>query len=145
MFKSMSALLIAVVLAACGESPQSLSLSPPPPAPPPPPRMWMVFFDTNSSTLSGQANTTVSAAAGVATATPNTKVEVSGYTDTEGSAAMNKALSLRRANAVRDALIRNGVSAQSIRVLGDGEQGLLVQTPDQTRYPSNRRAQIVVQ
>ena len=146
MFRTSSVILgIMLVVAACGETMQNASLSTPPAAPPPPTRMWMVFFDTNSSALSEQANTTVSAAAGIAKSTANSRVEVSGFTDTEGSVAVNQALSVRRANAVRDALVRNGVPAQSIRVVGDGEQGLLVSTPDQTRYPSNRRAQIVVQ
>ncbi|HEX9555812.1 MAG TPA: OmpA family protein [Reyranella sp.] len=105
----------------------------------------MVFFDTNSTTISDQANATVSAAAAIAKSAANSKVEVTGYTDTEGSVALNQALSVRRANSVRDALVRNGVSPQSIRVVGAGEQSLLVPTPDQTKYPSNRRAQIIVQ
>ncbi len=136
---------IMLVVAACGESLQTASLSTPPAAPPPPTRTWMVFFDTNSTTISDQANATVSAAAAIAKSAANSKVEVTGYTDTEGSVALNQALSVRRANSVRDALVRNGVSPQSIRVVGAGEQSLLVPTPDQTKYPSNRRAQIIVQ
>src|SRR5262249_60653677 len=87
---------IAFVLAACGESPQTASLQQPPPAPPPPTKAWMVFFDTNSTALSQQANTTVSEAAGVAKSTPNSRLVVTGFTDTEGSVAYNKALSVRR-------------------------------------------------
>jgi OOP family OmpA-OmpF porin len=105
----------------------------------------MVFFETNSVALSDQANTTVRAAADVARTSAGSKVEVSGFTDTEGSVTYNQALSVRRATAVRDALVRAGVPAQQVRLIGLGEQGLLVPTPDQTRYPSNRRAMIVVQ
>jgi len=145
MFRMLSTILgIALVVAACGENMQTASLKTPPPAPPPPIRMWMVFFDTNSTALSEQANMTVSAAAAIAKSGP-TRVEVSGFTDTEGNVAYNQALSVRRAAAVRDALARNGVAPQSIRILGEGEQGLLVPTADQVRYPSNRRVQIVVQ
>jgi hypothetical protein len=57
----------------------------------------------------------------------------------------NMALSLRRANAVKDALVREGVPAQAISVVGRGEQGLLVQTGDGVREPQNRRVEIVVQ
>jgi outer membrane protein OmpA-like peptidoglycan-associated protein len=135
---------IVLLLAACGENMQTATLKTPPAAPPPPIRMWMVFFDTNSTALSPQASTTVSAAAAIAKTGP-TKVEVSGFTDTEGNVAYNQALSVRRAASVRDALVGNGVPAQSIRILGEGETGLLVPTADQVKYPSNRRVQIVVQ
>ncbi len=47
------------------------------------------------------------------------------------------ALSLRRANAVKDALVREGVPATAIAVIGRGEQGLLVQTGDGVREPQN--------
>ena len=72
-------------------------------------------------------------------------MRVAGFTDTEGGVAYNQALSVRRANAVRDGLVRNGVPAQAVTIIGEGEMGLLVPTGDQVRYPSNRRAAIVVQ
>src|SRR5215475_4931340 len=135
---------IAFVLAACGESPQTASLQQPPPAPPPPTKAWMVFFDTNSTKLSQQANKTVTEAAGVAKSTPNSRLVVTGFTDTEGAVAYNKALSVRRANAVRDALMRNGISPAAISVVGEGEQGLLVPTAGHGRNATNRRVRIVV-
>jgi outer membrane protein OmpA-like peptidoglycan-associated protein len=55
------------------------------------------------------------------------------------------ALSLRRANAVKDALVREGVPAQAIAVIGRGEAGLLVKTADGVREPQNRRVEIVIQ
>ena len=55
------------------------------------------------------------------------------------------ALSLRRANAVKDALVRDGVPAQAITVIGRARQGLLVQTADGVREPQNRRVEIVIQ
>jgi OOP family OmpA-OmpF porin len=146
MIRTLSAMLgILLVTAACGESLQSASLTTPPPAPPPPIRAWLVFFDTNSSTLSDQANMTVRAAADVARTSAGSKVEVTGYTDTEGSVAVNQVVATRRANAVKDALVRAGVPGQSIRMIAAGETGLLVPTPQNTRYPSNRRTMIVVQ
>ncbi len=146
MLRTLSSMLgILLVTAACGESLQTASLTSPPPAPPPPIRGWMVFFETNSSALSEQANTTVRAAADVARTTAGSKVEVTGFTDTEGSEAVNRVVATRRASAVRDALVRAGVPAQSVRTIAAGETGLLVPTPENTRYPSNRRAMIVVQ
>lgn len=146
MLKSFSALFgVLLLVTACGESVQTMSLQQPPPAPPPPAKSWMVFFDTNSTTLSQQGATTVTEAANVAKSMPNARVAVTGYTDTDGNPAYNQQLSVRRANAVKNALMSNGIAPQAITVTGSGEGGLLIDTPDQTKNEKNRRVQIVVQ
>jgi OOP family OmpA-OmpF porin len=146
MFKSLSALFgLALLVTACGESTQNMSLREPPPAPPPPSKAWMVFFDTNSTTLSQQATMTITEAVNVAKSMPNARVAVTGYTDTDGSPAYNQQLSIRRADAVKNALVSNGIAPQAISVNGTGEAGLLIETPDQTKNEKNRRVQIVVQ
>ena len=146
MVKSLSALFgIVLLVTACGESTENMSLKTPPPAPPPPSKAWMVFFDTNSTTLSQQSATTVTEAANVAKSMPNSRVAVTGFTDTDGSPAYNQQLSVRRADAVKNALMRNGIAPQAITVNGSGEAGLLIETPDQTKNEKNRRVQIVVQ
>jgi outer membrane protein OmpA-like peptidoglycan-associated protein len=146
MVRTLSSIVgLLLLLTACGESPRTMSLQQPPAAPPLSPRTWMVFFDTNSVALSDQANMTVGAAADIAKSMGTARVTVSGYTDTEGAVAYNQALSVRRANAVKDALVRNGVAPASIAVVGEGEMGQLVPTGDQVKYPSNRRVAIVVQ
>ena len=55
------------------------------------------------------------------------------------------ALSQRRANAVRDALVREGVQANRIATTARGESQPLVLTPDGVREPQNRRAEIAGQ
>ena len=74
-----------------------------------------------------------------------TRIAVTGHTDTSGAPAYNMALSLRRANAVKDALVREGVPAAAIAVTGRGETQLLVQTGDNVKEPQNRRVEIVLQ
>jgi OOP family OmpA-OmpF porin len=146
MFKSLSALFgLVLLVTACGESTQNMSLRQPPPAPPPPSKAWMVFFDTNSTTLSQQATMTITEAVNVAKSMPNARVAVTGYTDTDGTPAYNQQLSIRRADAVKNALVSNGIAPQAISVNGTGEAGLLIDTPDQTKNEKNRRVQIVVQ
>jgi outer membrane protein OmpA-like peptidoglycan-associated protein len=134
---------IALAAAACQQSAQ-LASPPPPPVTTPAPKDWMVFFDLNSTKIDPDAAATITDAANVAKGMPNAKVTVTGYTDTTGSVAYNQALSMRRANAVRDGLIANGVPAQAINVVGSGEQSLLVQTADQVNQPKNRRVGILV-
>jgi OmpA-OmpF porin, OOP family len=123
-------------------------VAPPPPPPPPPvvtPPSFMVFFDWDRSNLSQQALATIGQAAAAFKSKGNARITATGHTDTSGPEAYNMALSLRRANAVKDALVRNGVPAQAITVIGMGEKGLLVQTGDGVREPQNRRVEIVIQ
>ena len=119
-----------------------------PPPPPPPavaPPSFMVFFDWDRSNLSAQALATIKQAADAFRAKGNARITATGHTDTSGPESYNMALSLRRANAVKDALVREGVPAQAITVIGMGEKGLLVPTADGVREPQNRRVEIVIQ
>ncbi|MDP2334569.1 MAG: OmpA family protein [Reyranella sp.] len=104
----------------------------------------MVFFDWDRSNLSQQALNTVQQAANAFKTRGSTRITTTGHTDTSGPEAYNMALSLRRANTVKDALVREGVPATAISVVGRGEAGLLVQTGDGVREPQNRRVEIVV-
>ncbi len=121
------------------------SAPPPPPAPAVTPPSFMVFFDWDRANLSQQALATIKQAADAFRARGNARITATGHTDTSGPESYNMALSLRRANAVKDALVREGVPAQAISVVGRGEQGLLVQTGDGVREPQNRRVEIVIQ
>ena len=106
---------------------------------------YMVFFDWDRSNLSDQALATIGQAANAYKTKGSARITATGHTDTSGPEAYNMALSLRRANTVKDALVRNGVPATAIAVIGRGEQGLLVQTADGVREPQNRRVEIVIQ
>jgi outer membrane protein OmpA-like peptidoglycan-associated protein len=72
------------------------------------------------------------------------EIVVVGHTDTVGSTADNDKLSIRRAEKVRQILIKMGVPAASIQAFGRGERDLLVKTPDKTPEPKNRRVEITV-
>jgi len=139
--KLLIAFATASLLAACSEP------APPPPPPPPPPvqaTSFMVFFDWDRSNLSAQAESTITQAANAFKSTGSARVTATGHTDTTGSPNYNMALSLRRANTVKDSLVRNGVPASAISVIGKGESQLLVQTGDGVREPQNRRVEIVI-
>ena len=106
------------------------------------PAIYMVFFDFDKSDLSPEARRIIASAARAITAGHESKIKISGYTDTSGTVAYNLKLSLRRADAVEQELVRDGVSADGIGVDGKGEGDLLVKTPDGVREPQNRRATV---
>jgi outer membrane protein OmpA-like peptidoglycan-associated protein len=120
--------------------------APPPPAPPPPQTTsFMVFFDWDRSNLSQQALQTIQQAANAYRTKGSARITATGHTDRSGPENYNMALSLRRANTVKDALVRDGVPASAITVIGKGESQPLVQTADGVREPQNRRVEIVIQ
>ena len=105
---------------------------------------FTVYFDYDKSNLTPQASTLIQEAASRALANDIDTVVVSGNTDTSGSSAYNQALSERRARVVRDALIANGVSADSIRTEAYGETNPAKPTADGVREPLNRRSEVVI-
>ena len=113
------------------------------PAPAPEPqRAFQVFFDFNKSDITADAASIIKQAAATVVAGHIAKIDVTGHTDTVGSAGYNQKLSERRAAAVKAELIKDGVGADTIATVGVGKSGLLVPTPDGVREPQNRRAEI---
>jgi outer membrane protein OmpA-like peptidoglycan-associated protein len=75
---------------------------------------------------------------------PAPEIVVIGHTDRVGAVPYNDTLSLRRAERVRDELVKVGVAAARIRVEGRGEREPLVPTPDEVAEPRNRRVEISI-
>lgn len=104
---------------------------------------YLVFFDWDKSTITPAADRVVADAATAIGSGAGAQVHVIGHTDTSGSPAYNQRLSVRRAEAVKSALISKGVPVAGITTEGKGETQLLVPTGPNVREPSNRRAQIL--
>jgi outer membrane protein OmpA-like peptidoglycan-associated protein len=124
---------------------------PPPPAPAPvaapapaPARSYLVFFDWDKATLTDRARQIVKEAADNSTRVQVTRIEVNGYTDTSGTPRYNQGLSVRRAQAVANELVRDGVPKDVISIQGFGETHLLVPTGPGVREPQNRRVEIII-
>jgi outer membrane protein OmpA-like peptidoglycan-associated protein len=72
------------------------------------------------------------------------QIEVIGHTDTLGNEAFSRALSLARAAAIRDRLVRDGIEPDAISIAGRGKLDLVVPTADQTVEPRNRGVEVTV-
>jgi outer membrane protein OmpA-like peptidoglycan-associated protein len=114
----------------------------PPPAAPIA-KSYLVFFDFNKSDLTPAAQTVIHTAADNAAKLNETRLTVTGHTDTVGSDAYNMRLSKRRAVSVQQELIHDGVPAGEIAIFAKGKHELLVPTADGVKEPQNRRVQIV--
>ncbi|MGQ0527071.1 MAG: OmpA family protein [Alphaproteobacteria bacterium] len=104
--------------------------------------MYLVFFDWDQSTLTSSAMSILDVVANEVKANPPAAIVIVGHADTSGPADYNDRLSMRRAEAVKAALIERGVPAGLIQASARGENELLVPTPDNVREPSNRRVNI---
>lgn len=72
------------------------------------------------------------------------EVTVTGHTDRAGTEDDNLALSLDRAMATRDSLVKGGIPEQVIQVAGRGESELEVETEDDVEEQLNRRVIVSV-
>ena len=73
-----------------------------------------VLFDTGKYSLKPGAREKLAKVAGILLAYPGLNIEVGGYTDNVGGDAMNQTLSENRAGSVRDYLVQEGVSTNSV-------------------------------
>lgn len=106
------------------------------------PSSYLLFFDWARAEIPPEARGIVADAAANIQAGDVETVVVTGFADTSGSAKANQRLSERRAQAVRDALVAQGVPAAIIVTQGRGEDELIVPTGGNQREPQNRRVRI---
>lgn len=105
--------------------------------------MFLVFFDFDKSQLNATGLEVISAVAEQAQKRNDLRaIKLIGHTDSSGSDKYNQRLSQRRADAVRAALAERGVSVDLLETSARGESDPMVQTPNNTREPANRRVEV---
>lgn len=72
-------------------------------------------------------------------------VQIEGHTDNRGNAKMNRELSLKRAEAVRDFLVAAGVAANRLKALGYGDVRPIASNAYEKGRAMNRRIDVVIQ
>jgi outer membrane protein OmpA-like peptidoglycan-associated protein len=102
-----------------------------------------VLFDTGRATLKPGAMKTIDDLASFMQQHPERKVLIEGYTDSVGSETTNQELSERRAEAVRDALMRRAVPFDHVQVHGLGERYPVASNDTGAGRQLNRRVEVV--
>jgi outer membrane protein OmpA-like peptidoglycan-associated protein len=109
------------------------------------PKNFMIFFDFDKSELTPEAKSILTQSVDAAKKQNATGFDLTGYTDTVGSAQYNQKLSERRAESAKKFLISLGVPANQIATHGKGKNDLLVPTKDGVREAQNRRVTITLE
>jgi peptidoglycan-associated lipoprotein len=104
----------------------------------------VIYFATNSSKLVKDSVSTLSQKVlPQALSAKTKKVVVEAHADERGSAIYNQKLSERRAKAVKDYLIKNGVRSAKVRTVGYGETKPVALGHDEAAWSQNRRAVMI--
>lgn len=102
----------------------------------------VILFDYGTSSISKQSNQVLNDIIGVLKDYPNAAFTVEGHTDSIGSYELNKKLSEKRANAVKDYLVRNGIDSYRLSAIGYGERKPIATNMYKAGRAKNRRVEI---
>jgi len=103
-----------------------------------------VLFETGKYTLSQDAQLKLAKLSGIIQAHPGLNLAIEGYTDTTGSDEFNMKLSQQRADAVRQFLISQGLTADTISSKGLGPTNPVADNNTAAGRKANRRVEIIV-
>lgn len=111
---------------------------------PAPAVVFVLEFEPGTSTLTADSQARLPEVIKMAQSRAGGEIVIVGHTDRQGALETNDALSLTRAQSVRELLVGQGFQADLIDAVGRGEREPVVPTEDEVAEPRNRRAEIVV-
>ena len=103
-----------------------------------------ITFATNDATIKPTFQPVLNSVAKVIKEYNKTMVQVNGYTDSTGNAAINNSLSLMRANSISNYLRLQGVNANRIVSNGYGSSNPIASNATAAGREQNRRVEIVL-
>ena len=99
-----------------------------------------VFFQTDQSNLDGSARATLRNQAQWLSQNSSVKLIIEGHADERGTREYNLALGARRANAVRDFLISEGVNGSRLQTISYGKERPVSLCSEEACWSKNRRS-----
>ena len=143
--------LIGAVLGHAVCDPMKERPAPPPPPPPPPPpapekiaTLKRAHFAFDSARLTPEGERALEPAVQRLEQNPNLRVSANGHTDSIGSDAHNLRLSERRAQSVKDFLVKRGIAASRIATRGFGKANPVASNATAEGRAENRRVELVI-
>jgi outer membrane protein OmpA-like peptidoglycan-associated protein len=103
-----------------------------------------IFFDFDKATLRPESNLELDRIRKIMLEYPSMKIEMSGHTDNKGSGDYNKKLSLARAKAVVDFLVKKGISPDRMSAAGYGVDRPLAPNDTDAGRQINRRTEFEI-
>jgi len=108
-----------------------------------PPSKRIIYFDFDKSEIKQEYADIVTTAARNLTGNPNLKLKLEGNTDERGTREYNIGLGERRAQAVRRALMLQGVAESQLSTTSFGAERPAVEGDDESAWSQNRRVELV--
>ena len=101
-----------------------------------------ILFNSGKATFQKQTDQVLQSMVAIFKEYPQANFSLEGHTDSDGSKSMNQALSERRANAVRDYLIANGIASERLSAAGFGESNPIASNNTGAGKKENRRVEV---
>lgn len=103
-----------------------------------------ILFDTGKADLKPAAQTNITKLAEILKKYPENVITVKGYTDSQGSEELNKSLSEKRAQSVKDYLAKGGVPMATLSIVGMGKENPVADNATAEGRSKNRRVEIEI-
>jgi len=103
-----------------------------------------IHFDFNKASIKKEYIPLLKEVAKVLKENPNINLRIEGYTDDIGTKAYNQKLALKRAMAVKNFLVKEGIKPERIQVVGFGKERYIAENTTPIGRLTNRRAEFIV-
>ncbi|MFV0389068.1 MAG: OmpA family protein [Pyrinomonadaceae bacterium] len=105
--------------------------------------LYGIFFDTDSERIKPESKTALDQIIALANSQPTWKFDIEGHTDSIANDKYNQNLSERRANSVKDYLVRAGIAASRLNPVGFGESRPIADNKTELGRAQNRRVELI--
>jgi Outer membrane protein and related peptidoglycan-associated (lipo)proteins len=103
-----------------------------------------IHFDFNKANIKKEYIPLLKEVAKILKENPNINLRIEGYTDDIGTKAYNQKLALKRAMAVKNFLVKEGIKPERIQIVGFGKERYIAENTTPIGRLTNRRAEFIV-